>query len=145
MDEESINNSNTLLQDESFKYLSEMFEDGKCISHLELYQDIHNLISASTPKTIITTNFIKSQNDITFNAKNVPFTASKQQDCFNIIQNYLNGKYRVIVALSTNENILTLEEGLDHLNLDYELVHPKTKECVKKMNATRIIVTSTSR
>ena len=124
VDEESINHSNTLLQDESFNYLNEMFEDGKCISHLSLYQDIHHLISSSTPKTIITSNFIKSQNDVSFSCKNVPFTATKETDCFNIIQSYLNEKYRVIAALSTNENILTLEEGLDHLNLDYELVHP---------------------
>ena len=80
VDDTAIENSNKLLQDDSFHYLEELHERGKIISHLEMYQDIHRIVNFTSKNTIITTNFIQKNDDVTFDIKRVPFQANKRTD-----------------------------------------------------------------
>ncbi|MCQ2776702.1 MAG: transcription-repair coupling factor [Bacilli bacterium] len=141
INEESLESSNSLLFNESHQYLGELFEAGKCISHLETYQDLHNLISDRSAKTIVTSSLMKSQNDVIFDIKSVPYVSNKTSDAFNIISNYLNDKYTVILALSSHEHILTIEEGLENFGIEYEPVNEfdlpeKAKVGVCSLNLT---------
>lgn len=124
VNEESILNANKLLIDESSTYLSELFEAGRCISHLEMFQNISNLVGKTTSKTIFTSNFLQSTNDVSFDVRQVPFVASKSQDTANIIQNYLNDSYKIIISLTNDEHILTIREILNAFGIKYEPVRP---------------------
>ena len=123
VNDDALESANELLFKESHNYLAELFEAGKAISHLEIYQDLHNLVSERTPKTIVTSNLIKRSSDINFGLNNVPFIASKQGDIVNIIDGYLNNGYLTVVALSKKEQILTLQELLDSLNIKHQMVN----------------------
>ncbi len=123
VNDDALESANELLFKESHNYLAELFEAGKAISHLEIYQDLHNLVGERTPKTIVTSNLIKRSSDINFGLNNVPFIASKQGDIVNIIDSYLNNGYLTVVALSKKEQILTLQELLDSLNIKHQMVN----------------------
>ena len=122
VNEEALNSANEILFKESHNYLGELFEDGKTISHLEIYQDLHNLVNERTPKSIITSNLVKRSSDVNFDIKSVPYVANKQSDALNIIQSYLNENFQVVLALSSKENILTIQEGLDSLQIKHQFV-----------------------
>ena len=116
----SINNSNNILQNDSHEYLSELYENGKALSRLEIYQDINRLVNFEG--VITTSTFIDSPSAISFDIKNIPFQASKVSDSINIIQTYLNDGYQLILALNNKEHIQTIEQILDHQHLKYQLV-----------------------
>ena len=119
VDEPSIEHSNQMLSDESFDYLNELYTDGKIISHLEMYQDIHRLVNF---KSVITTSqLIESGNDSSFNLKSVPFQASKSSDAINIIHNYLNENYLICVCLASKEHLSVIQQQLNQLVIPFEI------------------------
>ena len=122
VDTDSIEQANTLMLNESHEYLSELHEQGYCISHLELCHDINKLINKNSYNTIATSKFIESSDDLSFNVKNVPFVANKRSDALNIIQMYLNEGDKVVINLPKSEQINLIEEGLSELNIKYQAV-----------------------
>ena len=116
----AIENSNKMLQDESHTYLDELYENGKCLSRLEIYQDINRLVDFN--QHITTSSFIDSPSAISFPIKNIPYQASKSADALNIIYSYLNDKYQIVLALNNKEHILTIEQALDSQHIPYQLV-----------------------
>ena len=115
-----INSSNELLQNDSHVYLSELYENGKALSRLEIYQDINRLVNFN--ENIVTSSFIESPSSITIPIKNIPFQASKTNDAINIIFSYLNDNYKIVLALNNKEHIVTIEQLLDHQHIPYQLV-----------------------
>ena len=115
-----IINSNNILQEDSHNYLYELYEHGKALSRLEIYQDINRLVNFNSH--ITTSSLINSPSDIVFPVKNVPYQASKSNDALNIIYNYLNDKYQVVLALNNKEHIITIEQLLDHQHIPYQLL-----------------------
>ena len=115
-----INSSNELLQNDSHVYLSELYENGKALSRLEIYQDINRLVDFN--QHVTTSAFIDSPQAVTIPIKNIPYQASKTTDAINIIFNYLNDKYQIVLALNNKEHIITIEQLLDHQHLPYQLV-----------------------
>ena len=116
----AIDNSNKMLQDESHTYLDELYENGKCLSRLEIYQDINRLVDLN--QHITTSPFIDTPSSISFPIKNIPYQASKSADALNIIYSYLNDKYQIVLALNNKEHILTIEQALDAQHIPYQLV-----------------------
>ena len=121
IDVNGINNSNDILQNDSHVYLDELYENGKALSRLEIYQDIHRLVDFN--HHITTSSFIDSPRDITFPVKNIPFQASKKADAINIIYSYINDGYQVILALSNKEHIHLAEQILDFQKIKYQIVN----------------------
>ena len=115
-----INSSNELLQNDSHVYLSELYENGKALSRLEIYQDINRLVDFN--QHVTTSAFIDSPQAISVPIKNIPYQASKTTDAINIIFNYLNDKYQIVLALNNKEHIITVEQLLDHQHIPYQLV-----------------------
>ncbi len=118
IDEPTIEHSNSLLQDESFNYLNELHENGKIISHLEMFQDIHRLINFK--QCLTTSELIKSNDDEAFNVRAIPYQASKSTDTINIIHNYLNQEALVCICLSNHEHINAVQEQLNKLVIPFE-------------------------
>lgn len=123
VDYESCFSSAELVCNESREYLREMYEQGKIISHLELFQDLKTIISFSHTKVINTSNFYRDNKEIFFNLKGVPFQASKKSDAINVIHNYLNSEYSICICLNTQEQILFITEALSKDNVSYELTN----------------------
>ena len=122
VDDMGIENSNKILQDDSFSYLEELHERGHIISHLEMYQDIKKVVNFNGTNTVITSNFISKNDDVTFDIKPVPFRANKTMDAVNIIRSYLNDNYEIVIALNTHEHILTIQEELVSLGIQYDAI-----------------------
>jgi len=122
VDEKSLLNSSKLLQEESWNYLSELFEKGKMISRLSIYDDISKFLTIRK-NCIRTTSFLEKQEDKFFNLKPVPFLASKTLDALNIINSYLNENYTVIICTPNQEQINLLIETLEAKGNKYEMVH----------------------
>lgn len=118
VDEPSIEHSNHLLQEESFNYLEELHEDGRIISHLQMFEDIHRLINFKA--CITTSELIKSEDDISFNIRPIPYQASKTNDAINIIRSYLNQEAYICLCLATHEHINIVEQELNKLTIPYE-------------------------
>ena len=116
----SINSSHTILQNDSHAYLSELYENGKALSRLEIYQDLNRIVNINDH--ITTSTLVDSPNAISYPVKNVPFQASKANDAINIIHSYLNDSYQIILALNNKEHIFTIEQLLNSSHVPYQLV-----------------------
>ena len=115
-----INNSNDILQNESHEYLYELYENGKALPRLELYQDINRIVD--TKQHITTTSLIDSPSAVVFPIKGIPFQASKANDAINIIFSYLNDNYSIVLALNNKEHIFTIQQLLDFHHIKYQMV-----------------------
>lgn len=116
----AINSSFNILENDSHMYLSELYENGKALPRLEIYQNLNRLVDSHN--CITTSSLIDSPNAITYGVKNVPFQASKANDAINIIQSYLNDSYQIVLALNNKEHIFTIQQLLDFHHIKYQLV-----------------------
>ena len=122
VDELSLENGNNILQQESFAYLEELHSNGKIISHLQLFEDIHHLYNFKA--SIVTSSLISSKDDVVFNLRSIPYRASKANDSINIIHSYLNENDTICICLNNKEHIHTISEELNKLTIPYEMVEP---------------------
>ena len=137
VDEPSLNQSSSLLLEESFNYLQELHENGKIISHLEMFQDIHRLINFKS--CVVTSELINSEDDVVFNVRNVPYQASKTSDAINIIHNYLNQEATICICVSTHEHLNVIQDELNKLVIPFEItgefnLPKKTKVGISLLN-----------
>ena len=116
----AINSSFNILQNDSHMYLSELYENGKALPRLEIYQDLNRVVDENN--CITTSSLIDSPDAITYPIKNVPFQASKANDAINIIQSYLNDSYQIVLALNNKEHIFTIQQLLDFHHIKYQMV-----------------------
>lgn len=121
VDTTALDSSNELLQNDSHAYLMELYENAKALPRLEIYQDLHRLVSYR--HNITTSIFIDSPASITFGVRNIPFQASKASDGINIIGSYLANKFKVVLSLNNKEHLLTLEQTLGEQKIKYEKIH----------------------
>ena len=120
VDEPSLDNSNNILQNESYSYLEELHENGRVISHLQLFDDIHHLYNFKM--NITTSSLMSSNNDIVFNLRNIPYQANKFTDAINIIHTYLNQENTICLCLNNKEHVSLITEELNKLTIPYEMV-----------------------
>ena len=121
VDEPAIKESANMINEESSSFLSELFENGRCISHLSLFNDYDRLMS--NHRYLIKTNPLKrNDNDVVFNCKNIPFESSKDIDAINIIRSYTNLNYKVNISLANKEQLDNTINLLNSENLPFEMV-----------------------
>lgn len=121
VDEKSIIDSFDLLDQEARSYLYELFENGKIISHLEIYANYHNLYF-DRANLIRTKTFLDDSSDIAFDCISVPFTANKDFDAINIIRSYLNQENKINVVLSSKDQLNLMIDMLNTAHIPYEMV-----------------------
>ncbi|MCR4911278.1 MAG: transcription-repair coupling factor [Bacilli bacterium] len=121
VDEPAIKESYDLLAEESHSFLYELFENGRMISHLEMYENYYDL-DYDHSRLIRTKIFKSDENDITFACKNVPFVVNRDIDAVNIINSYLNEEYQVNISLSSKEQLNLVIDLLNFSNLSFEMV-----------------------
>ena len=119
VDEPSLENSNNILQQESYAYLEELHENGKVISHLQLFEDIYRLYNFKN--SIVTSSLVSSNKDVVFNLRNIPYQASKNNDAINIIHTYLNQEDTICLCLNNKEHVHVITEELNKLTIPYEM------------------------
>ena len=121
VDEEAIKESADILSNEATSFLQELFENGKSISHLKMCLDFDEL--NFNQGNLIHTSILQSkENDIVFNCKNVPFEAGKTNDAINIIHNYLNQNYKVVVSLASKDQLNNVVDLLHSNHIPFEMV-----------------------
>ena len=120
VDLSAINSSHQLLQNEAHLYLSELYENGKALPRLEIYQDLNRVVDINN--VITTATLIDSPDSIVFPVKNIPFQASKTNDAINIIQSYLSENNQIVLALNSKDHIFTIQQLLDFQHIPYQLV-----------------------
>lgn len=121
VDTPSLEHASRLLNNESFEYLNELHSNGKIISHLEMFQDIHNLINFKN--VINTSTLIEKASDQSFNVKPIPFHANKTVDAINIIHSYLNQNHKICICLSNKEHLMVIQNELNKLVIPFEITH----------------------
>ena len=121
VDESAIRESTNLINEESSSFLYELFENGRCLSHLSLFNEYERLFSKH--HYVIKTNPLKrKEDDIVFNCKNIPFESNKDIDAINIIRSYTNLNYKVNISLSNKEQLDNTIALLTSENLPFEMV-----------------------
>ena len=121
VDVNGIKNSSQILQNDSRVYLDELYENGKALPRLEIYQSIDRLVDFS--HHITTSSLLDSPHSVSFPIKNIPFQASKKSDAINIIFSYYNDGHQVVLALSNKEHIHLVEQILDFQKIKYQMVN----------------------
>ena len=121
VDRVAISDSYTMLEEESHSYLYELFEHGKMISHLEMYQNLNNL---HFHNKIETKSLKDNENDIRFNCFNVPYLATKEHDALNIIHNYLNLGYQLKILLNSKEQLNITIDLLHSVSIPFKMGKP---------------------
>lgn len=121
VDEKGVEESFSLLDEEARSYLYELFENGRMISHLEMYRDYHDL-HFNRSNLIKTKLLSDSSDDITFKCAPIPFSANKDIDALNIIRNYLNQEYKVNISLSSKDQLNLVVDLLSNNHIPFEMV-----------------------
>ncbi len=121
VDENGIRENAQMIMEESATFLSELFEQGHALSHLSLFQN-YSRIPFNRSSLIRTSLLQTSEDDITFNCKNVPFEVSKELDVINIIRSYTNQNYKVNISLSSKDQLENIVDLLNSENLPFEMV-----------------------
>lgn len=121
IDEKSIIDSYQLLNDEAHSFLSEMFENGKMISHLEMFINYDDL-AFDRMRLIRTKIFKNDEKDLSFDCKNIFFSVSKDNDALNIINYYLNNNYLINISLNSRDQLNLVIDMLEGVGAPYEMV-----------------------
>ena len=120
VDENALSESSQMMIEESSSFLYELFEGGKAISGLSLFNDYSRL--HFNRSTLIRTSLLQvDPNDIVFNCKSVPFESNKDVDVINIIRTYTNQNYKVNISLSSKDQLENIIDVLNSENIPFEM------------------------
>ena len=120
VDQDQLESSNQLMQEETWSYLNELYESGKAISGLSTHYDITKLIHKNDELVIWTRTLSTSNEDFVFNCGQVPYQATKKADASRIINSYLNDGFKIILAMNNKEHVYAAQELLESENITYE-------------------------
>jgi len=118
---------------ESANYFLEMFEKGRLMSHLEMYRNIAD--SLGNYKVLFANQYIEKANDIVFNTRPIVFSKANVSNLKIIVDSYLNGENKVVLALSNKQQFDTICNLLDEEKQDYDILE-KLEIPTKKLGIT---------
>ncbi len=122
VDDIAIEESNKILQQESFSYLFELSSNHRIIPGLKIFESIYDLVRIDSRYCVVTSTFMKDSGDNIVDISPILLQANKNEDAINIISSYLNDNYTVILAISNLRHINALQESLHKLDMPYEKV-----------------------
>lgn len=122
VDKAALDEADRILQNESVGFLGELFECGKALSNIEMYQSLNNVVNYKSKNVIYTSQFIEKEYCGILSAQPIYYVSNKKEDALNIIINYLNQKNKVVLCLSKQEHISLIKEELNSFNIRFETV-----------------------
>lgn len=115
---------------EARDYFSQLNEQGKLITHLELYEAIENVFKYQK-HLVFSEIYRKNKEEIEFRTSPIIYSKSNSANIKIILGQYCNGSQKVVLALSNKQQFETVVEFLKSEKLDYEILNgleiPKKK------------------
>lgn len=115
-----LSSSNLVLQ-ESTDYFMSLFEEGRIMSHLFLYEGIDCIINRKS-NVIFANTFSESSKDIIFNVRPILTNGASLSFLRQTIESYLSTNDKLILALASKQQIDTAIDVLQEAKIDYEKV-----------------------
>ena len=104
---------------ESREYFASLFEEGRLLSHLEMYLPLEKVLSSR--KLILTNPFVESSKDIKFETHPIVFTKNSLSNLEIIISSYLSTNDKLVIALANKQQIDTVSSLLKEQNINYKV------------------------
>ena len=107
---------------EANQYFSSLFEQGKQIKGLELYDSLENVLKIKN-SAVFSGIFRKNADEIEFKTNPITYTKSGSVNIKIILGQYLSTSKKVILSLANKQQFDTVVEFLKSENQDFEIVH----------------------
>ena len=116
MDFESINSNYELLLKDSFEYKEELFNSGKTLSMLNLYQDLNDVLKDINKRIYL--NDISKVNDKVFNIVSIINCYGSSKIAARLIKNYIDLNYEIYIHLNNEHQKNNLDMWCDEFSID---------------------------
>lgn len=117
--EEQINNTFELIKNDVDSFAIDEYKKNIALKNLSYYQNIKSILS-KTKNIIKIHEFAKKDNFISFNISSVAGVATTLNQAINIINNYLEEKVKVIVAVDNNQQYEIIKSSLEMNDIPFE-------------------------
>lgn len=107
---------------EAQKYFSELNEEGKLITHLELYENINNVLKFE--KNLLYSNTFRTEPDeISFDVNPILISKANISNLTRLLETYMTTSEKVVLALSNKQQYDTVISILKDEKIPYENLH----------------------
>ena len=107
------------LTKEAKNYFSSLNDDGKLITHLELYNDIKDVLKFEK-HLVFSTNFRENLEQIEFKTSPIVFSKANASNLSIILNQYISTSEKIVLALSNKQQYDTVVEFLKSEKISYE-------------------------
>lgn len=104
---------------EAKNYFSELHEDGKLMTHLELYSDVKDVLKFEK-HLVFSTNFRENPEQIEFKTNPIIFSKANSSNLQIILNQYLSTSEKIVLALSNKQQYDTVVEFLKSEKVSYD-------------------------
>lgn len=115
---DDFNKSRDLSFDEGRKFLLELQENKKCISHLSYFNESIDIYKKAN-KVITLNPFFIHKEDTSIPLKSIDYLNPKNMNAKLMIESLITQNYKIVLALNDESQIKTIEEILKDINKDY--------------------------
>ena len=110
---------------EAQKYLRELSEKGRIITHLELYSSLEHSLSHAK-KIMYANQFKESEDDIEFKTAPVIFSKTNVSNLKLIVESYLPQYDKIVLALSNKQQFEVIKSLLEEEKIEFEILEKLT-------------------
>lgn len=105
---------------ESSDYFSSLFNEGKLLSHQEMYLKPSKILKGYS--CVFAHPFVEKSDDVHFNIHPIVFSKSTLSNIDIILSSYLSTNEKVVISLANKQQIETVVSLLKEKNIDYEYI-----------------------
>ena len=116
--EDEFKKASSLLFDEGRKFLLDLQDAGKSISHLSYYDEHRNIYAKSSKNYFINT-FFYNKNSKILGLKKPAFGSNKERNTFLVLKGYIDLKFKILILLNDKLQEETVTLCLKKLNVSY--------------------------
>lgn len=121
VNQEAIMASLEISQTEARGFLDELVDEGKIISHLEIYRNWEAIFKKLT-KPLFSKKYVENTDDIEFKVRPILSSSTSYMNILPTVQSYLSTNEKVILALSNKQQYETAKSLLEDAGIEYETV-----------------------
>ncbi len=124
-DKNGVLDNYKMLMEEGNEYNLELFEAGKMLPNLDLFFDIHQVLSIHK-KQLLMKMFRTKDSEVTFNTRSLITNVTNEETLVKLLREYIETS-KVLIILEKDSHIRKLEELFVNYNLKYVLVGDEDK------------------